>query len=826
MLVIGLLSSTSHAQNFGGRGGGAPDSGIKGKVTGKVMDPDLNVPVEFATIAIKKADGTIVNGTIADERGDFRIIEVPLGSYTVTISFVGYEPITREINLTPREPDADLGTLELLTNTQALDEVVVQGERDLIENRIDKIVYNSEQDIANRGGNAADVLRRTPLLSVDLEGNVSLRGSENVQVLLNGKPSSLFSGGNLSAALSALPADQIVSVEVITAPSAKYDGEGSAGIINIITKKKTLEGVTGNVNLSVGTRQNSAVVGLSTGLGRFGFNLNANTFYGWPRYTTSNLSREFYYDSGETQLLTDEGGSDTDILGGFVSGGLFYDFNAYHSINVNFRGRGFNRGGAGAYTTTFVDPVLAINQMYSRNTFDRSFSSGFETTVDYVAKFADNPKQEFSFSYQLDGSVQDQLQEIQQSDDLGMDPDLFRDEINVNDGDNREHTIQANYAHPFMDDNLLIETGAKVILRNLVSDYQYDTLNQETGNYMLNDDRSDILNYSQNVEAGYVQGTLNLSDAWSVLAGVRYEATQISGSFRDFDGDFSSSYDNWLPNVTVSRKFSQFSSAKLSYTQRIQRPNLRFINPFQDRSVVRNISTGNPDLRPEVTDQVELGYSTFIKGTALNASVFYRRTNDVISSYLNPETGITTFENIGVNNSIGANVFASATLWEVLTIRGNVDVSTFDATGTIEGVELSRQALLFSGNASGTLKLPKDWTIEGFGFYRAPRQTLQGYQRSFSLFSIGIQKQLWEKRGSLGLRIVEPFIENKEFGGISQGENFYQSQQILVPFRSFGISFQYRFGKISDGVRNRRGRINNDDVEEGGGNQSGFGGSR
>lgn len=822
-LVLFFVVSAANAQGYGGRGGSpGGSSGIKGKVTGKIFDPELEIAVEFATVAVKKEDGSIVNGGIADANGQFRIIEIPLGKYNVEISFVGYSPVSIPIELTPREPDADLGTVELASDTQALDEVVVQGERELIENRIDKIVYNSEQDIANRGGTAADVLRRTPLLSVDLEGNVTLRGSGNVQILLNGKPSSLFTGGNLAAALNSLPADQVVSVEVITAPSAKYDGEGTAGIINIITKKKTIEGITGNVNASVGTRQNSLVLGLSQGKGRFGYNINANSFYGWPRVTTSALKRVVDQGNGNEQTLTDDGTFDTYILGGFLSGGLFYDFNAYHSINASFRGRAFNRAGDGSSATSFVDDRLGINQAYTRYNESFSLSSGFEGSLDYVAKFAENTKQEFTFSYQLDGSIQDQSQVIRQSDNLGSNPALFRDERNINDGDNREHTLQLNYAHP-VGEKLLLEVGGKGIFRTVTSDFRYDTLNQTTKLYQENEGQSDVLNYGQNVEAGYVQGNWQMTDNWSLLAGIRYEATQIRGSFRDSDVTFSNDYDNWLPSVTLSRKLNQFSNIKASYTQRIQRPNLQVINPFVDRSITQNISYGNPNLRPEVTNQYEVGYSTFLKGTALNLSVFYRETNDVISQYLDAESGVTTYYNLGMNKSIGANVFASTTLWEIFTIRGGINAATFNAAGTIGQEDLSRQAIVFNGNMSGTIKLPKDFTIEGFGFYRAPRQTIQGFQRSFSLMSIGFQKQIWDKKGSIGIRIVEPFVRDKQFGGVSNGPNFTQENVILVPFRSFGISFQYRFGKIGDGVRQRRSRINNDDVQENSGGQGGFG---
>ena len=236
LFTLALVTSFSFAQQRGNYGGGT-NSQITGRIDGTIIDEKTSEPVSYATVVIKSPkDGETVNGVVTGDDGSFKIVGLKLGTYIVEVSFVGYKKFTQEVELTPKEPDYTFESIKLSADTNELDEVVVSGRRETIENKIDRIVYNADQDIANMGGDASDVLRRAPLLSVDQDGNVSLRGNSNVQILINGKPSSMF-GANTGDALKMIPSDQIKSVEVITSPSAKYDGEGTAGIINIITKK-------------------------------------------------------------------------------------------------------------------------------------------------------------------------------------------------------------------------------------------------------------------------------------------------------------------------------------------------------------------------------------------------------------------------------------------------------------------------------------------------------------------------------------------------------------------------------------------------------------
>lgn len=816
-VILGLLVAVSFlVAQPGGRGSyGRPiQSSIKGKISGQLLDEKTNTSVEFATVAVKDpTTGKVINGGLTEAGGNFKLQNVPIGNYAIEFSFVGYAPKSVMVEMTPKKPDVDLGEVSLSPDVQALEAVVVEGKRDIFENKIDRLVYNAEQDIGNSGGDATDVLRRTPLLTVDLEGNVSLRGSQNIQILVNGKPSTMFAT-NPGDALSMIPSDQIKSVEVITSPSAKYDGEGTAGIINIITKKTGPEGFTGNINLSLGNLNNRGSAGITAGKGRFGFNASGSSYWSIPRDGTSMLYREDSFD-GQSRVLEENGVQETQRIGFFANAGAFYDFNAYNSLTTSFRLRGFSSDRTGTFLTTYEDPLASINQEYERFTDNSVLFSGYEWSLDYIKKFAQEGR-EFSLAYKIDGNVQDQNSVITQ-DDLTLlnDPSLFRDERNLNDGNNKEVTYQADYVHPFSD-KFKLEMGGKAIVRNVDSDFGFSSLDPRTGEYQDIAARTDIFYYDQDVYAGYVSTQVTLPAKIGMIAGVRYESTAIGGSFQNIEDPFENTYENWLPSLTMSKTFGRGKTVKFGYSKRIQRPGLRQINPFVVVDNNRLITYGNPTLDPELNDQLEVSYSTFSKGTVVNVAVFYRKTTDMIESIrLSTDTDVaeTTFLNVGENNSVGLNLFSSTKLFKIWTLRAGFNAFTYDATGTINGNAVANQAILFNANGSSTIQLKKDWTIEGFGFYRAPRQTIQGFNPSFSIWSLTLQKKIWDDRGKLGVRVIEPLKANKSFGSELSGENFYQISDFTIPFRSYGITFSYKFGKLDFNQRSRRSKINNNDQE-------------
>ena len=816
-----IIGTNLIAQRPGGGnwGGGGSSSSITGKISGILVDSTSNQPVEFATIVLVDAKmGKEVNGTITDEKGEFKVSEVKLGEYKLQISFLGYQSKTVSgIKLTPEKPDANLGSVFMLGEGINLTEVEVTGEAALIENRIDKMVYNAEKDLTAVGGDASDVLARVPLLSVDFDGNVSLRGSSNIQILINGKPSSMFSS-DPGEALKSIPSEQIKSVEVITVPTARYDGEGSAGIINIITKKSNVQGFTGSVNSTIGTRSNRAGLNLNLVKGRFGFNGGGGLFYSNPRESFNNFYREDYIGE-QVRTLSQDGEGRSTYLGGRFNFGAFYDINAYNAINssISFGGRG--GGNDGDTEASFNDPVNNIVQDYLRSNDRSSYRTNFDWTTDYRKKFK-NQEQDFSIAFQISGNSSITDNELLQTSDNA--PELFRDEINENNGLNLEYTLQTDYIHPFSK-AVKLETGAKAVIRRIESDFEYQFLDTDVSNYVIDAQRTDIFNYFQDVYAAYASFTFKLGEKYSMIAGTRYEHTTISGEFDNFDAPFRNDYDNLLPSFIISRKLSQFSNIRVSFTKRIQRPSLFYINPYVDLSDPRDISFGNPDLLPELTNSYEIGYNTFFKGIALNASVYYRQTDEVIESVLDvDEQGVsfTTYQNIGEQESIGFNGFASATIKKVVSLRGGFNILSYEAQGIINGERLSRQAWQWDANMNASIKLPKDVAIQMFGFYRSPRQSLQGSRSTFSMFSLGVQKE-FSKRMSLGLNVFQPFSRGLKFINELSGPNFYQKSINERVMRSFGINFRYRFGKLDfKQPRQRRSKIKNDDLK-GGGESSG-----
>lgn len=818
--ALAVAVTLSEAQRPGGYGGGAP--GITGSVSGEVTDAQTAAPVEFATLLLLRVlgDSTAqVDGVITDERGRFVFEEVPLGTYRVEASFIGYEVARREgVTLTGKRPDVTLERIELGSSAAALEAVVVTGEAELIENRVDKVVYNASQDVASLGGDGADVLRRVPLLSVDLDGNVQLRGSSQVQILINGRPSTMFAG-SVGEALQAMPAEEIEKVEVITSPGARYQGEGTAGIINIITKRGGLKGLTGSVGGSIGTRSNNARLNLAYTKGRAGANAGFGSRFSWPRPTVQTFERVTVEDDGSTTTLSQNGEGQGAWLGLNGSVGAFYDFNAFNSLNTSLRVNGRRRANEVTQLTQTANPAAGVLQAFDLFRDTRNPGINYDWTTDFKRKF-DGEDHELNLAFQLGASTRSTEYEQLITPRVGA--PRQNDELGDNRGLNLEYIFQADYQVP-LSKKTFFETGAQAIIRDLESDFQFFGRPNSEVDYALIERRSNVFAYDQDVYAGYASLRQTFSEKFSAVAGVRYEGTGIGGALERADTipSFTFDYFNWLPSASLQYKLSQSSSVRVAYTRRIQRPGLRDINPFIDESNPVDISFGNPELLPEVTDQFEITTNGRLGPGFLNASVFYQRTDDLISEILEVEDGVSqTFPiNLGQTDAYGANLFANYTIAKVIKLRGGVNVERLGLVGAGELAGLSRDVWQYSLNGSATVELPRDIVVESFGFYRAPTQTLQGERASFSIWSIGAQKKLADDKWRLGVRIVEPFARDKSFPNELSGEGFVQRSEFTVLFRSFGLTANYKFGELSGNrPRERRTKINaNDQRSEGGG---------
>ena len=777
----------------------APKTVLKGTISGRIIDQKTNEYVEYTNITISSIEqNKTLEGTISDKNGKFSFKEIEVGKYKLSISFIGYKTKEIEFETSNKKPNYKFKKIILEASSKQISEIEIKEEKAIYENRIDKIIYNAENDLNDSEDDATDVLRKAPLLSVDLDGNISLRGSRNIKFLVNGKASSFFSS-DVATALQMIPADQIKSVEVITSPGAKYDGEGDAGIVNIITKKTIIDGYKATLNGSIGTKVNRDGLNLSIGKGKFGLSARAGMHYTWPgRIGTNSYTRhDWNEDSTIINTLEQYGTSENYYNGYRGSVSAFYDINHYNSINSSLR--------FGGRTNPFIstDSIKYTNRENDSLSYDRinivdktDRTLNMEWTTDYTKKFANNEDRELSFAFQIGGDINDGNTDINED---------GRNLYNQNDEKVIEETIQIDYTHPFGSNKL--EVGGKIINRDREIVYS----NQ--GSFTS----SEQFDYNQKVASSYLSTEFNLPYGLGLKAGLRHELTNVSGNWKSNQTpEFEKSYNNFLPNVVFSKSFSPIQSLKLSFSQRISRPSVRHINPNENRLDNRNITIGNPNLKPTITEQLELGFNSFGKVTQGSYQLYYKHSTDVIESFLeiSGDTSISTYKNIGESKQIGASYFGSIRI-KKLSIRGSINLYSYKAKDTaFFNNEWSPSVILYNYHMGGNYDLGNNWKAEAFGFFMSPSQTIQGSTTTFSMMSFGIKKTFKNKRGSLGFRIIEPFKKNKDFSSDLVGDNFSQYSNRSIPFRSFGISFKYTFGKLNFKSKSGNTKIKNDDIQQ------------
>jgi outer membrane receptor protein involved in Fe transport len=830
-IIIAILCSFVTANAQMGMGGGG--STTVGKISGNVIDSVTKKPMDYASVGLYRSGGKApITGVITDEKGNFRLDNIKPGNYKLVITFIGYPNKTIDpVTTTDSKPDKNLGTVVVSSGAKTLKEVTVTGQAPLIENHIDKIVYNAEKDLTAAGGNASDVLQKVPLVSVDLNGNVAIRGDQNVKVLINGKPSGATSA-SLSDVLKTIPADQIKTIEVITSPSAKYDAEGSAGIINIITKQKNVSGISGSISGGIGTRQNNGNFNLNYNKNRFSLSINSGGNFTWPQTSLTDFHQEF--ERGTIHTSQDiKGTSLVKRYGTLSSATASYDFNAFNNISSTFR---YNKGGfntVGNSVTNKYDFNNPTNPdstySYANNSTGHNSFGGFDWSVDYTHKFKKEGHEIIISGQWSHSSIVTDYTTL-------FTPEKLQNQKNNIDGINNEYTIQADYTLP-ISKTLKLEAGGKEIIRRISSTSAvFDP--STGGDFIYNPTNSSLYDYNQNVTAGYSVFTITLPKSFSILAGARYEYTAIHGdpvSLGETDlTQFNNDYSTFIPSLTIQKQLTPTQTLKLSYSKRITRPSLTFLNPFLNKNNILAQSVGNPFLAPEVSQTVELNYNTFIKSSVINTSIYYKHTNGLIENLADPiyvegQPGtLSIYQNAGVNNSIGASFFGSINPIKILTIRGSVNVYTYHPTPyapyeqffTHTGTFVQYNAFL-----SASVSLPSGFIAETFAVENSPRHTIQGTSPSFSIFGAGVRKQFMQKKASIGINTLEPFNKYKHFDSSISSPGFTQTSAFAFPFRSVGVTFSYSFGKLTFSNPNEKKKgVNNDDLKQG--DQGGMGGGR
>lgn len=774
------------------------------KITGKITDAATSKPVEYASVGITdRLTNRVVNGAVTDSTGYFEINGLPAGTFTVNIDFIGYEKKSVQ-NVVVAGKVLNLNTIALTPSVKTLEEVTVTGQAAIVENQIDKIVYNAANDITSQAGVALDVLKKVPQVSVDIDGNVELQGNPNVRFLINGKPSSVF-GNSLTDALASIPASQIKSIEAITSPGAKYDAQGTGGIINIILKDNRLQGVNGSVNLTAGTRLENGSVNLNFRKNNFGL----NAFFSGNKQLSSRTP------SRQDRISTDPSGDRTHLLqngyqdfkrSGYRSG-IGFDWSPSKKDNL-IGALGYNSfSNASSGITNITQSPLDENGMplstsdILRNSSSLGGINAVDWSLNYIKKFKKDGR-ELNVLYSSSfGKPRNSYNQIQS---LAPEQTPYAGTSGSTPGNDKQTNISIDYSQPIKKD-FVIETGVKMVLQDITSAADIQVFRPSQNVYIPDPTQSYELGYNMKVYAGYLSATFPLFDFLNVKAGARFEHTDVK---IDYPNTSIPSYNNLVPSLIISHNFKDEQSLKLAFTRRIERAEYRDINPFMNLSDPYNITTGNPLLKPEIGNNFELGYNkTFKNGGNVYIALIERINTDDVkpytvlyptyvigdSTYVN--VSVTNRQNIGIEYNSGLSVSGSVPVTSQLNLRGNLMVTQKRVVNDLLGGSVTN-GTNWRFNLNATYQLPKDLILEGFGNYSSAINTIQGKRPQQLTYNFAFRKQFYHKNASIGLTATNPFTKYISQVTTIRTANYISTNTVLIPYRSFGISLTYKFGKL------------------------------
>jgi outer membrane receptor protein involved in Fe transport len=804
---------------------GAP-APATGRLTGTITDGATGQPIAYASVAVLSAAGSPVGGVVCGGDGQFVLAGMLPGPYTVRVSALGYQELVRPGVEVPAGGAVALGSLPLLAAAQKLGEVVVTGRPPLIEEKVDRTVYNAENDQTTRGGDATDVLRRVPLLSVDLDGNVSVRGNQNIRVLINNKPSTI-TANSVADGLRQLPADQIKRVEVITSPSAKYDAEGSGGIINIVTKGNALRGGQLSLDGSGGTRSGTLNLNGSYRTGKMGFALGGfgRAGYNTPgNFTNDQLTTN--PATGTQTRTTQVADTRQNQLFGRYTLGWDYDLDKQNALAASLTYGTRNATSYQDALATSTQLLLAARPPATslRNVKTTDDSGTIDASLTYTHTYAVEQRE---LSVLTLFSRNNRTYAF--NNDIYAATDAAGPGVSGNDNTsaNQEATAQLDYQTPTAK-NQLLELGVKDIRRTVGSDYTYF-------GQLASSQANNSFRYDQNVAAGYVAYTLSLPPGVTLKPGVRYEYTAITANFGSGTGAAIPAYGVLVPSVNVLRKLANGNVLKLAYNRRLQRPSLQFLNPNLQAANPLIQTIGNPLLRPEYTNNYELGYSTLLKQANLNFSAFMRNTTGSIQSVRTPLDDARypgavriDYQNVGQENAYGGSLFASLDVGSKLSLSGGIDAYYAVLKNNVADPRYTARnaGFVLSGRLYGSYALPKGWGLQVFGFYRGQQVQLQGTQSSFAVYSMSLKHDFAAKKGSLGFG-AENFFSPSNTVRTDIASPLLTQQSVNVQhITSYKVYLSYRVGKLTADPRPHKS-VKNDDLktDENGGGSQGSGGA-
>jgi outer membrane receptor protein involved in Fe transport len=793
-------------------GSGPPAIGV---IKGEIEDSLSGDPVEYASIALFKIkDSSLITGTITNEKGQFQLTKVPMGKYYMVVSFIGYDNHKiRNIFIKPPEVEIDMGIIKLSPSTNNLSAVNITGEKKLMEFKLDKKVVNVDKILTSTGGTAIDVLQNVPSVTVDYDGSVSLRGNSNITILIDGRPSSVT-----GTKLEQIPASSIESIELITNPSAKYNPEGMSGIINIRLKKKKAFGLNGLVSANVGTgdKYNGSI--------NLNYNFNRVNLFG--SYDTRYNRREGWGDMYQSSTINDttfllSQNSESQRKGNSNNFKLGADFflNPKNTITLTWlynKGKGkdfentisnnydFNQLLRDYYTANSSENENDNNIDYTLNykkTFDKK---GKELTADIIVNTGSNAeKNDFSNYYYIENYIpfESAYTELQKQN---------------TDGNFYNATLQTNYIHPFGKETKL-ETGFQGVFRNNDDDYTLDRFDNGLSQWYSDTTQSNHFVYTEQIYAVY--GIFSKEyKKWSFQVGTRLEQAFTKAEQKTVLETNNKQYFSVFPTFHTTYKLTDNQDFQLSYSRRINRPDMHSLNPFVDYSNPNIIRYGNPNLKPEYINSYEIGHSIFWKKTSISSSLFYRQINDVIKRYgfvdSNRITHMTS-ANLSSGKSYGIELVAEHSIFKWWRMNANFSYFRTIIEGDKENTSLTNDNYSWTSKLNSNMMLPKGIMFQISGFYRGPMVTPQGEMAAMYSADIALKKDfLKDNKLSVSFRLSDVF-NTQQFKMTASDVNFSAEHTRKRESRVAYIGISY---KINQGLKSKtKKRPSDNNIDDDGG---------
>lgn len=801
-------------------------------ITGKVIDNDLKVPLEYATISVINVnDPKDLTGGITDAEGKFSV-EVPAGNYNILVEFISYEP--KKFNNRQINSDLNLGTIQLGVSSNDLDEVVVRAETTQVEVHLDKKIYNIGKDLTTAGATVSDALNNVPSVTVDIDGGISLRGNENVRILINGKPSAMAGFGSTDM-LNQLPAEAIERVEVITSPSARYDAEGTAGIINIILRKDKTLGFNGSLSLNGGIPANagaSANVNYRTRKYNL-FNTTGYRYFEAPGYGKFDTHYKQSSDMDFDRIVEDR---DMDRLNWNFNTNLGMEY--YLTDKSSITGTIFYRNGKDKDVTTNVSDYYQDEEKVLQNTrteTQKEDEDSYQIALNYVNNFNDKGhKLTADFQYEDDRDVErTTIGEVENLNTINYDNDFLAEEIN-NKETQKEYLLQSDYVLPF-GKNSQFEAGYRGNFKNEITDYVLKKEDSLNGQMQVDESLTNLFDYTENVNAIYTQYGSKFGD-FSFLLGLRLENTNLKGKIDSrlteeelqdlfgfpIDTDFDNNYLGLFPTVNFIYELGKDENITLGYNRRINRPRGWFINPFPSRSSTNNVFQGNPNLRPAYSNAFDLGYLKKWKKITFSSSVYYQHETDAFERVEENVEGTNVIRTIPVNLSSNdrtggeLGMLYNPAKW--LRLNGSFNFFQFETKGEFNGESYNAKNTSWFARFSSKVTLPAkiDWQTNAF--YRGASEEIQGTREGYLSLDLAFSKDIFKDNATISVN-VRDLLNSRKRQSFTETPTYTRNTEFQWrQGQSVNLSFIYRFNqqkRQQERRRNGENNNNNDDMMEG-----------